>query len=143
MMGDEPIPNVIPLVGFDENDEPFIVKVPVIRKSPLPAWVAFILVVMASFTLAEGYYYNVQRARDFECNRARDHALALQIKARLDTNDRDRALLKDMIQQVMTTNDPVKGRQILTTYIERSDDLDKQGAGQRAVLEQLLKERCA
>lgn len=142
MARDSKIPNTIPLVGFDENDEPFIVKAAVVQKSPLPPWVAAIVIMLACFTVAQGYYFSVQRNKDFECGQARDRAILLQIQDRLDTADTDRGALKEMVQSVLTTTDPAKGRKILQDFIAKSDATDLKVVQQRAILDQLLKEKC-
>jgi hypothetical protein len=129
-------------VGFDENDEPFIVKAAVVQKSPVPVWLATVVVILACFTFAQGFYFNVQRINDLKCSKSRDYALTVQIKARLDTSDRDRALLKDVVQEVLAAKDNATVQRTLSLYIQRSDALDTEVIKQRAVLDQLLKEKC-
>lgn len=143
MARDDDVPNTIPLVGFDENDEPFIVKAPLFRKSPLPAWVAALLIVFAGLTLAQGVYFNTKRSADINCEIARDRALALQIKERQDVADQDRTLLKDLVQQVAVAKTPQQSIAVLQEYLEASKAVEIRMKQERENLNLLLKGKCS
>lgn len=139
---DKGIPNYVPLVGFDENDEPFIVRTQVVKQSPVPFWLTLLIVIMMGGTIAQVVYDQVTRTQAQSCQLGKDRAIVQAIQRRAELSDQDRNALKTLITDVSKATKPSDVRTAFDKFFGQEKVTTEAITVEKQLIQHLIEERC-